>query len=158
MVPKSSSSSNPRRIPWSEPKQLSLAVSKHNCGIRYLEHVQVQVDLSFPRRGYLEMSSLSPSGTRSRLLYPRVIDSITGFKNFTNLKVTSLHYWGENPVGEWNIIIRNTRKERKRRQGKMCYITCKRNWTFKFRTFHFRGVTFQRQISINHIVVISVRE
>jgi len=62
------------------------------------------------------MSSVSPSGTRSRLLYPRVIDSITGFKNFTNWTVTSLHYWGENPVGEWNIKIRNTRKDRKPRQ------------------------------------------
>jgi len=110
------SGSNPRYIPWREARQLSLAVSEHSCGIRYLEHVQVQVDLSFSRRGYLEMSSVSPSGTRSRLLYPRVIDSITGFKNFTNWTVTSLHYWGENPVGEWNIKIRNTMKDRKPRQ------------------------------------------
>lgn len=67
------------------------------------------------------MSSVSPSGTRSKLLYPRVIDSITGFKNFTDWAVTSLHYWGENPVGQWNIIIKNTRKDRKAREGKMWY-------------------------------------
>ncbi len=97
--------------------QLSLFVSKHDCGIRYLEHVQVQVDLTFPRRGYLEMSSVSPSGTRSKLLYPRVIDSITGFKNFTNWTVTSLHYWGENSVGNWKIIIRNTKPKRRKREG-----------------------------------------
>ena len=72
------------------------------------------------------MSSVSPSGTWSRLLYPRVIDSITGFKNFTNWTVTSLHYWGENPVGEWKIKIKNTRKARKARQGKMWYVTCKK--------------------------------
>jgi len=112
-----SCSSNPSQIPWNEAKLLSLEISEGSCDIRYLEHVQVQVDLSFPRRGYLEMSFVSPSGTRSRLLYPRVIDSLTGLKNFTNWKVTSLHQWGENPIGKWNIIIRNTRKNRKTRQG-----------------------------------------
>ncbi len=106
------------QIPWSEDLLLSLSVSEHDCGIRYLEHVQVQVDLMFPRRGYLEMSSVSPSETRSRLLYPRVIDSITSFKYFRNWTVTSLHYWGENPVGKWKIIIRNTKPNRKTREGR----------------------------------------
>ena len=46
--------------------------------IKVSEHVQVQVDLTFPRRGYLEMISVSPSGTQSGLLYPRVIDSGSG--------------------------------------------------------------------------------
>ncbi|XP_078382401.1 uncharacterized protein LOC144665100 [Oculina patagonica] len=110
------SSSTGQQISWTKNVQLSVFVSKHDCGIRYLEHVQVQVDLTFPRRGYLEMSSVSPSGTRSKLLYPRVIDSITGFKNFTNWTVTSLHYWGENPVGNWRIIIRNTKQKRRKRE------------------------------------------
>ena len=86
------------------------------------------------------MISVSPSGTQSKLLYPRVIDSITGFKNFTNWTVTSLHYWGENPVGEWNIIIENTKKDRKVRQGKMWYNTCKK-------TFYLGGLIFGHFLS-----------
>ncbi|XP_078354915.1 uncharacterized protein LOC144639494 isoform X2 [Oculina patagonica] len=103
------------QIPWSGQLPISLNVNEQSCGIRYLEHVQVQVDLTFPRRGYLEMSSVSPSKTHSRLLYPRAFDSLAGLKNFTNWTVTSLHYWGENPVGTWNLIIRNTKPWRKNR-------------------------------------------
>ncbi|KAJ7361881.1 hypothetical protein OS493_014526 [Desmophyllum pertusum] len=103
------------QIPWSGNLQFSLSVKQDNCAIRYLEHVQVQVNLIFPRRGYLEMSSVSPSETQSRLLYPRAMDSLTGLKNLTNWAVTSLHYWGENPVGEWKITIRNTKPKRNSR-------------------------------------------
>ncbi|KAJ7358830.1 Proprotein convertase subtilisin/kexin type 6 [Desmophyllum pertusum] len=84
----------------------TLSLSQDNCSIRYLEHMQVEVNLRFSRRGDLEMVSTSPSGSQSKLLYSRTIDSIAGFKNFTNWRVTSLHYWGENPIGDWNITIR----------------------------------------------------
>ena len=104
-------------IPWSGKLSLSLSVSKDDCGIRFLEHVQVQMNLTFPRRGYLEMWSVSPSKTKSELLYPRVIDSITGYKNLSNWTVTSLHYWGENPVGNWYITIRNTKPHRSTRSA-----------------------------------------
>lgn len=112
--------STQRQIPWTGNVEFSLSVIKQNCNIRYIEHVQVQVDLTFPRRGYLEMSSVSPNGTWSKLLYPRNIDSLTGYENFTNWTVTSLHYWGENPVGGWKITIRNTKATepvRRRREG-----------------------------------------
>ena len=63
------------------------------------------------------MSSESPSGTQSKLLYSREFDSLTGYKNFKNWKVTSLHYWGENPVGNWYITIRNSKPHRNNRNG-----------------------------------------
>lgn len=105
------------QIPSTGNLLLRLSVSEQNCGIRFLEHVQVKVDLSFPRRGNLEMSSVSPSGTQSQLLYPRVMDSFFGYKNLKNWTVTSLHYWGENPAGNWSITIRNTKPRRNDRKG-----------------------------------------
>ena len=97
-------------IPARGDLRLTLSLSKDNCRIKFLEHVQVEVNLRFTRRGYLEMFSTSPEGTLSKLLYSRWMDSLTGFKNFTNWPVTSLHYWGENPAGDWKIRIRNTRQ------------------------------------------------
>ena len=55
------------------------------------------------------MLSTSPKGTWSKLLYSRMMDSLTGYRFFTNWRVSSLHYWGERPFGDWNITIRNAR-------------------------------------------------
>lgn len=112
-------SSSQRLIPWSGKLKLPLKVDRNNCSIRFLEHMQVQIDLVFPRRGYLEMNSESPDGTVSKLLYPRGMDALTGFKKLSNWTVTSLHYWGENPVGEWNITIQNSKTQRNTRGGKL---------------------------------------
>ena len=97
--------------------RLTISLSQDDCSIRYLEHMQAEVNLQFPRRGYLEMSSTSPGGTPSKLLYSRRIDSLTGYKNFTNWKVTSLHYWGERPIGKWSITIGNAQSRRNTRTG-----------------------------------------
>ena len=97
--------------------KLTFTADKQNCGIRFLEHVQVNMDLTFPGRGHLEMNSKSPSGTKSQLLYPRFFDSFSSRKNLTNWNVTSLHYWGENPTGDWNITIRSTQRRWTRGNG-----------------------------------------
>ena len=65
------------------------------------------------------MFSESPGGTRSQLLYPRTFDSIIGTKNFTKWTVSSLHYWGEDPIGDWKIMIKNSKPGRKTRNGNM---------------------------------------
>lgn len=96
-------------IPWRGDLRLTLSLKEENCNIQYLEHMQAEVNLLFPRRGYLEMFSTSPSGTRSKLLYSRKIDVLTGRKNLTDWRVTSLHYWGEKPFGNWNFTIRSAR-------------------------------------------------
>ncbi|CAH3171117.1 unnamed protein product [Porites lobata] len=96
-------------IPWRGDLRLTLSLKQENCNIQYLEHMQAEVNLLFPRRGYLEMFSTSPSGTRSKLLYSRKIDVLTGRKNLTDWRVTSLHYWGEKPFGNWNFTIRSAR-------------------------------------------------
>ena len=63
------------------------------------------------------MSATSPAGTKSKLLYPRPIDRLTNFKNLTNWTVTSLHYWGEEPRGDWNITITNMKPVWNRKDG-----------------------------------------
>lgn len=105
----SNASSSRLIIPSRGDLQLTLSMRQDNCSIQYLEHMQIEVSLRFPRRGYVEMLSTSPSGTRSKLLYSRMMDSLTGYKYFTNWRVSSLHYWGERPFGDWNITIRNAR-------------------------------------------------
>lgn len=58
------------------------------------------------------MFSTSPSGTSSKLLYSRNIDVWMGRKDLTNWRVTSLHYWGEKPIGNWSITIRKALSHR----------------------------------------------
>ncbi|XP_028514725.1 proprotein convertase subtilisin/kexin type 6, partial [Exaiptasia diaphana] len=89
------------------PATVNVSVSNANCNITHLEHVQVKVNLRFDRRGDLGLELKAPSGTSSPLTRRRKIDNLTGFKNLTNWNITTLFNWGENPVGEWKLIIKN---------------------------------------------------
>lgn len=109
--------SAPTLIPSTGDLNLTFTANKHNCGIRFLEQVQVKMDLIFPGRGHLEMTSKSPGGTKSQLLYSRLFDTFSNKNNLTNWNVTSLHYWGENPAGDWNITIRSTQQRKTGRKG-----------------------------------------
>lgn len=99
----------------------TLPLMQNNCSIQHLEHVQVEVSLQYTRRGYLEMFSTSPSGTKSKLLYSRMMDIFMGFKRLKNWRVTSLHYWGEKPFGDWNITIRNAKSRSLGNKGDNVY-------------------------------------
>ncbi|XP_049979357.1 proprotein convertase subtilisin/kexin type 4 isoform X3 [Alexandromys fortis] len=73
--------------------------------IRSLEHVQVQLSLSYSRRGDLEISLTSPMGTRSTLVAIRPLDiSGQGYKNWIFM---STHYWDEDPQGMWTLGLEN---------------------------------------------------
>lgn len=74
--------------------------------IKYLEHVQAKISLHYSRRGDLQIFLVSPSGTRSTLLSPRKND-YEGQK-LRDWPFMSVFYWGENPTGEWTLIIENT--------------------------------------------------
>lgn len=78
-----------------------------NCAIKFLEHVQVKVDLDFTRRGDLSLQLKAPSGTISPLTRKRVIDNLTGYKNLTNWVITTLFNWGESPIGKWELSVRD---------------------------------------------------
>ncbi|KAM6245651.1 proprotein convertase subtilisin/kexin type 6 isoform 1-T1 [Spheniscus humboldti] len=83
---------------------LSSACAEHrDQHVLYLEHVVVRLSISHPRRGDLQISLVSPAGTRSQLLARRVFDhSNEGFKGWEFMTV---HCWGERAAGEWTLEI-----------------------------------------------------
>ena len=87
------------------PTEVSITVKISK--IKYLEHVQVKVNLTFKRRGDLYLELEGPSGTTSPLTRQRRIDNLTLRKNLTNWVITSLFHWGENPEGQWKLKIGN---------------------------------------------------
>ncbi|NXJ96486.1 PCSK4 convertase, partial [Corythaixoides concolor] len=73
--------------------------------IRSLEHVQVQLSLSYSRRGDLAIALTSPMGTTSTLVTVRPYDtSQRGYKDWTFM---STHFWDENPNGTWTLQLEN---------------------------------------------------
>uniref|UniRef100_A0A8C3K9X6 Proprotein convertase subtilisin/kexin type 6 n=1 Tax=Calidris pygmaea TaxID=425635 RepID=A0A8C3K9X6_9CHAR len=86
---------------------LSSACADHrDQHVLYLEHVVVRLSISHPRRGDLQISLVSPAGTRSQLLARRVFDhSNEGFKGWEFMTV---HCWGERAAGEWTLEIHDT--------------------------------------------------
>ena len=74
--------------------------------IKSLEHVQLRVDLQYENRAVVVVDVISPSGTRSRFVYPRRFDSIDSPKMYSNLVITSVHFWGESLLGMWTVEIK----------------------------------------------------
>ncbi|NXX23568.1 PCSK4 convertase, partial [Podargus strigoides] len=73
--------------------------------IRSLEHVQVQLCLSYSRRGDLVIALTSPMGTTSTLVTVRPYDtSQSGYKDWTFM---STHFWDEDPTGTWTLQLEN---------------------------------------------------
>lgn len=97
-----------RSIPGTGTLKLTVetaACSNGNQFIKYLEHVQVVISLTFPRRGDLTMKLISPCGTVAILLPQRGGDSSgEGFKDW---EFMSTHTWGENPKGIWTLEVEN---------------------------------------------------
>ena len=77
----------------------------HRTQVNYLEHVQVILSLSVNTgsRGKIEILLKSPAGTKSTLLKSRIYDSVT--QGFDNWPFMSIHFWGESPLGEWQLSI-----------------------------------------------------
>ena len=93
------------------------------CGnqINYLEHVEVSVNLTYTRRGDLLIKLISPQGTVANLTHYRAADS---FQRFTDLDwvVMTLHLWGENPVGSWNLTMENSWPQYHTNTGKLYHL------------------------------------
>jgi subtilisin-like proprotein convertase family protein len=59
--------------------------------------------LDYSKRGDLNVNITSPNGTKTMLLSERAQDfSNTGFVNWP---LMSVHTWGENPSGIWELKI-----------------------------------------------------
>ena len=76
-----------------------------DCAIKFLEHVQIRVNLNFSRRGDLSLHLRAPSNTTSPMTRKRFVDNLTGFRNLTDWIITSLFHWGEDPNGKWELKI-----------------------------------------------------
>ncbi|XP_054285539.1 furin-like protease 1, isoforms 1/1-X/2 isoform X1 [Macrosteles quadrilineatus] len=85
---------------------LSLKLNVKECtGVNYLEHVQAKITLMSQRRGDLQIQLTSPAGTKSTLLARRPHDiSRAGFDSWPFM---SVHTWGEQPFGVWQLDIHN---------------------------------------------------
>nr|XP_019599481.1 PREDICTED: proprotein convertase subtilisin/kexin type 4 isoform X1 [Rhinolophus sinicus] len=92
-------------LPLTHVRKKMSACAGHTNYIRSLEHVQVQLSLSYSRRGDLEISLTSPMGTRSTLVAIRPFD-ISG-QGYNNWIFMSTHFWDEDPRGLWTLGLEN---------------------------------------------------
>ena len=83
----------------------TVSIEVKDCAIKFLEHVQIRVNLNFSRRGDLSLQLRAPSDTTSPMTRKRFIDNLTGFRNLTDWIITSLFHWEEDPTGRWELKI-----------------------------------------------------
>ncbi|NWR44314.1 PCSK4 convertase, partial [Regulus satrapa] len=88
------------QVPRDIGSQLTVSADASSCSksIRSLEHVQVQLSLSYSRRGDLVVALSSPMGTTP---YD------TSQDGYTDWKFMSTHFWDEDPKGIWTLQLEN---------------------------------------------------
>ncbi|XP_057332324.1 neuroendocrine convertase 1-like isoform X2 [Microplitis mediator] len=95
-----------QNIVYGKSTILSFNVNKcrdQDSEVAFLEHVQIEVTLTYTIRGALEMYLTSATNTRVKILNRRKLDdSQDGFKNW---KFMSVATWGEDPRGTWTLEI-----------------------------------------------------
>lgn len=72
-------------------------------GMGELEEVEVTLDITHSYRGDLEAFLQSPSGTLSRLMFRNAGDG----QNNIDWTFTTNEFWGENPLGDWRLTVRD---------------------------------------------------
>ena len=85
-----------------------ITVSSSGANISHLEHTQLILTLRLIRSSSYSNAELGqvtltpPQGTWSTLRPYRKFDSTCEFKEWP---FTSVHFWGENPVGNWTLQV-----------------------------------------------------
>ena len=77
-------------------------VDVSNCSVKYLEHVVAKIGFDCTDWGNIAIYLTSPSGTRSRLMRHRPLCTVSGFFYWN---YTSVHFWGEDPMGSWTVSL-----------------------------------------------------
>ncbi|KAK3107542.1 hypothetical protein FSP39_016971 [Pinctada imbricata] len=77
----------------------------HGYDLFALEQMLVTVTIDHPCRGQLGVVLICPSGTRSVIGSPRSLDRST--KGFDGWTFNTVRCWGESPIGNWTLIIRD---------------------------------------------------
>ncbi|KAJ5504015.1 Proprotein convertase P [Penicillium fimorum] len=76
------------------------------ANIAKLEHVTVTMNVNHTRRGDISVEMHSPAGIISYLSIAREKDeAAAGYEDWTFMSVA---HWGESPIGEWSIIVKDT--------------------------------------------------
>ncbi|CAC5381670.1 unnamed protein product [Mytilus coruscus] len=86
-----------------------IRVGQKDCGMKFLEHVLVTVNVRYSAfRGTVELELISPGGTRIQVQNQRYNDAVAspeeGSFEYT-YKV--LHLWGESPQGQWRLMYKS---------------------------------------------------
>ena len=55
-------------------------------------------------RGDMQLELTSPSGSQSILLHYRSFDTLS--TTYTDWPFMSVHFWGEDPSGQWTLTLR----------------------------------------------------
>lgn len=152
--------------------------------VSYLEHVILRVTLTHPRRGDLQIFLTSPSGTVSNILERRQENKNPFFdflKNslpldgafelflifflrdfdrskmgFREWEFMTTHHWGENPMGVWQLEIRDLPKSLRYRLVNKNDFT-KTDKTLLTSRFRFLGVYVAKLLLVSvlfYIVII----
>lgn len=102
------SADNSQTIPYATDRSGALhsvlTVSAATATVGVLEHVQVTVNVDATRRGDFAIDLVSPMGTVAPLMTVRPYDDSAEGIHWT---FTSVFSWGETPVGDWHLYIRN---------------------------------------------------
>ncbi|XP_066023713.1 furin-like protease kpc-1 isoform X2 [Pocillopora verrucosa] len=80
----------------------TVLIEVKDCSIKFLEHVQIRVNLNFSRRGDLSLQLKAPSNTTSPMTRKRPKDNSTRLSDWI---IESLFHWGEDPSGRWELKI-----------------------------------------------------
>ncbi|KAG5453803.1 Proprotein convertase subtilisin/kexin type 6 [Clonorchis sinensis] len=81
--------------------------SEEGSPVVYLEHVQLYADIVYQRRGLLQITLISPSGTQTVLLPPRRHDEHSGNIGLLTWPLTTVQLWGESAKGTWYVRVDN---------------------------------------------------
>ncbi|KAJ3245093.1 pheromone processing endoprotease [Chytriomyces hyalinus] len=105
-----------------------------------LEHVTVTVNIEHPRRGSVVVDLVSPNGIVSHLAVARSFDdATTGFSNWTFMTVA---HWDENPIGVWQVVVSEYKKESDVQEGSFGTFSTSSRDTPAFGTFNNASITF----------------
>ncbi|MBC7964864.1 MAG: proprotein convertase P-domain-containing protein, partial [Fuerstia sp.] len=71
-----------------------------------LEHVELVLNASHNSRADLEVTLVSPNGTRAVMAESRVLQNGSG-SNYTNYTFTTPRFWGEESIGTWTVEVKD---------------------------------------------------
>lgn len=95
------------------PRKFTINISADSLScesnlIKNLEHVQLKFDLNYTLRAILAIDVQSQSGTTSRFIYPRTLDTLWSPTDYNDMLVTSIYFWGETLLGVWTVDIKES--------------------------------------------------